>query len=68
MPPLYAFPYDAQVWLPIVLDPADQTRDFAVWARMRPGTTRAQARASLDTTAARIREHFPARCRATASR
>ena len=59
MPPLYAFPYEAQVWLPLVLDPADQSRDFAVWCRMRDGITRAQARTSLDTAAARIRETFP---------
>jgi putative ABC transport system permease protein len=59
MPPLYAFPYDAQVWLPIVLDPADQTRDFAVWAHMRPRATKAEAQVSLATTAARIREQFP---------
>jgi putative ABC transport system permease protein len=59
MPPRYAFPYDAQVWLPIVLDPTDQSRDFAVWGRMRPGVTMADVRANLDAAAARIREAYP---------
>ncbi len=59
MPPLYAFPYDAQVWIPIVLDAADQTRDFAVWAHLRPGVTKADARANLDAAAAWIREAVP---------
>src|SRR3954452_21121543 len=59
MPPSYAFPYDAQVWLPIVLDANDQARDFAVWGRMRPGVTPATARESLDAVAAWIRATFP---------
>ena len=56
MPPQYAFPYDAQVWLPFVLNPEDQARDFAVWARMKPGVSRMVVSADLDAVAARIRE------------
>ena len=35
MPPLYAFPYQANVWLPTALDPSDRSQDFAVFGRMR---------------------------------
>jgi putative ABC transport system permease protein len=59
MPPMYAFPYDADVWLPFRLDPSDQTHDFAVWGRLRRGVTPAQARADLDATAAQIRADIP---------
>jgi putative ABC transport system permease protein len=59
MPPQYAFPYEAQVWLPIVLDPSDTTRDFAVWAHMRPGVSRRDANADLDAVARRIRASIP---------
>ena len=59
MPPMYAFPYEAQVWLPMVLDPNDQTHDFAVWGRLRPGVTQTQARADLDSVAFRIRTIDP---------
>src|SRR5581483_10621055 len=58
MPPQYAFPYEAQFWVPFVLDPADQTRDFAVWGRMSAGVTRAQVRDALDAAAARIRDQY----------
>ena len=55
MPPQYAFPYDAQFWVPWRLDANDRTRDFAVWGRMRPGVTPAQARDAADRVAAQIR-------------
>ena len=54
MPPQYAFPYEAQVWIPGALDAADQLRDFAVFCHLRPGVTPAQARESLGRTAALI--------------
>jgi putative ABC transport system permease protein len=55
MPPQYAFPYDAQFWIPIALDPADRTHDFAVFAHLRPGVTMAQAQASVRAAAEAIR-------------
>jgi putative ABC transport system permease protein len=55
MPPQYAFPYDAQLWIPWRLAPTDRTRDFAVWARMRPGVTAIQVRDAADRVAAQIR-------------
>lgn len=55
MPPRFAFPYRAQVWVPHRLDPGDQARDFAVLARLKPGVTRRQMLDSLDRVAARVR-------------
>jgi putative ABC transport system permease protein len=59
MPPQYAFPYDAQFWIPWRLDTTDRTRDFAVWGRMRPGITPAQVRDAADRVAAQIRRDRP---------
>jgi len=59
MPPLYAFPYDAQVWLPFAIDRADVNRDFAVFAHLRPGVARRDLRDALDAIAARIRLEHP---------
>jgi putative ABC transport system permease protein len=58
MPPLYAFPYLAQIWIPTALDPTNRSQDFAVWGRMRPGVTLRQVRSGLQTTAARIRREY----------
>ncbi|HEY2905647.1 MAG TPA: ABC transporter permease [Vicinamibacterales bacterium] len=55
MPPQYAFPYEAQFWMPIVLDPSDLNRDFAVFARRRAGAGLAQVRDALDAVAANVR-------------
>src|SRR5256885_8895949 len=59
MPPQYAFPYDAQFWVPWRLEVNDRTHDFAVWARVRPGVTRAQIRDAADRIAAQIRRDRP---------
>jgi putative ABC transport system permease protein len=59
MPPQYAFPYNAQFWIPHVLDPADQAHDFAVWAHVPPGVTPSQARSALAAAAAAIRREVP---------
>jgi putative ABC transport system permease protein len=59
MPPQYAFPYEAQLWLPHRPDAADAMRDFAVFCHLRPGVTILQARESLLGTAALIRQQSP---------
>jgi putative ABC transport system permease protein len=59
MPPQYAFPYNAQFWVPWRLDPADRSRDFAVWGRTRPGATPRQIRGAADRVAAQIRHDRP---------
>jgi putative ABC transport system permease protein len=58
MPPGYAFPYEAQFWLPFALDPADRRHDFAVWARPRAGLTATQVRGSLDAASQRVRQRY----------
>jgi putative ABC transport system permease protein len=59
MPAQYAFPYQAQAWVPITLDPADQVHDFAVFAHERPGVSRARVREALDAVATSIRRQYP---------
>ena len=48
MPPRYAFPYHAQIWVPMTLDPADTSSEFAVFAHLKPGVTRQQAQGEMD--------------------
>jgi len=60
MPPQYAFPYDAQFWVPWRLDAADTNRDFAVWGRTRSGVTPAQLRNAIDRVASAVRRENPA--------
>jgi putative ABC transport system permease protein len=59
MPPLYAFPYDAQIWIPATLDPADRSQEFAVFARLRPGVSLTAARRALQPVAERVRQQYP---------
>ena len=68
MPPLYAFPYQANVWLPTALDPSDRSQDFAVFGRMRPGATLAQVRVALGDVARTVRERYPTRRSGSGSR
>jgi hypothetical protein len=58
MPPQYAFPYDAQVWIPFALDAGDSTRDFAVFARVARGRTDADVRGAVALAAADIRRRY----------
>jgi putative ABC transport system permease protein len=59
MPQGFSFPYDAQVWIPYVVDPRERGREFAVFARMRPGVTQAQAQSALDAMSGQIRKEYP---------
>ncbi|NDQ57747.1 MAG: ABC transporter permease [Acidipila sp.] len=59
LPQGFNFPYDGEVWIPYVVDPANKARDFAVFGHLRPGITEAQARRGLESITARIREQYP---------
>jgi putative ABC transport system permease protein len=57
MPPGFAFPADADVWVPQELLPEDSGRtghNLAVVGRVRPGVTVAQADAEMDAIATRL--------------
>src|SRR5205085_3439275 len=55
MPPQYAFPYEAQFWIPWRLDPADRTRDFAVWAHTRSAVSATQITDAMRRVAREMR-------------
>ncbi len=59
MPRGFSFPYDAEVWIPYVVDPRDRGREFAVFARMRPGVSQAQAQSALEAISGNIRRKYP---------
>jgi putative ABC transport system permease protein len=59
MPQGFSFPYDAQVWIPYLVDPRERGREYAVFARMRPGVTQAQAQNALDAISGNIRTEYP---------
>lgn len=59
LPQGFNFPYDAEVWIPFVLNPADDSRDFAVFARLRSGVTNAQVNEALERVNAQIRNRYP---------
>jgi predicted permease len=65
MPEGFKFPINADLWVPLVnlaglADQKRETRNFDVFGRLAPGVTIAQARAELNTTAARLAHDFPA--------
>jgi predicted permease len=56
MPEGLRFPYEAEIWTPATLNPADRGVDYAFFGRLKPGVTLAQARAEADSIAAEIRQ------------
>src|SRR5207302_5856292 len=58
LPAGYRFPYDADVWLPARVD-GGSADDYAVFARLAPGTSLDEARSELAAIASRMRERDP---------
>src|SRR5262249_30710103 len=58
MPPGFRFPYDAEAWTPVTT-PWDLSHDYAVFARLKPGTTREGAQGALDAAAGSVRAQVP---------
>jgi len=62
MPPGFRFPQDdVELWLPYALDPQSSRGPHFLRAlgRLKPGATLAQARAELETIAARLEQAYP---------
>lgn len=59
LPSGFDFPYRADVWLPLRIDPSDR-RDLLAIARLAPGRTLADARAEAPAIARRLEEDDPA--------
>jgi putative ABC transport system permease protein len=64
LPPKFKFPYDAEVWEPLGLDPDDTHTNHRgmlnVFGRLRPGVTAEQATADMRALAARLAQEHPA--------
>ncbi len=65
MPEGFKFPINADLWVPLVnlagiADQKREARNFDGFGRLAPGVTIAQARAELNTIAARLAHDFPA--------
>ncbi len=58
LPQGFNFPYDADVWIPFVINPADDSRDFAVFARLRDGVSAAQAAEALERSTGQIKSRY----------
>jgi putative ABC transport system permease protein len=61
----FAFPYAADVWLPLAIGSRDgdeyrAQRNFSAIARMKPGVTLARAQSDMDTIAARLVQAYAA--------
>jgi len=56
--PGFNFPYDAEAWMPEVVDPRTEA-SLHVMARLAPGVTRAQAEAELEAVAVRAEAARP---------
>jgi len=62
MPAGFSFPARATLWVPLVIDPADQDRGphyLNVVGRLKADVTRTQAQADMSALAARLSQQYP---------
>jgi putative ABC transport system permease protein len=60
MPEGFSYPYGAELWRPWTFDRDNGRQHFLnAQARLKPGVTRAQAQAELDTISQRLAQEFP---------
>ena len=60
MPPAYSYPYSAQLWVPLRVDPArGESRDMNITARLRDGVTIDQLQLELDGIATGLAADHP---------
>ena len=63
MPPDFRFPFNEQLWTPLLVDPGKSERGkgepVAVFGRLRPGVTPEQAGAEMATIAKALATEFP---------
>ncbi len=60
MPPGYSYPYSAELWVPLRVDPArGESRDMNITARLRGGVTVAQFQRELDEIASQLVSDHP---------
>jgi len=65
MPPRFNYPYDAEIWTPVRLDPTDfRSHDLNVVGRMRPGVELEAVRADLARIYRNLEEESPGTARA----
>ncbi|HSN86217.1 MAG TPA: ABC transporter permease, partial [Thermoanaerobaculia bacterium] len=60
LPPKTQYPYQAEIWVPIGLDPLDRNqRILGVFGQLKPGVTMEQVRRDLDRLYKGLGEEFP---------
>jgi len=62
MPPSFDFPGNADLWLPLAVDPKEYPRDrysFDAVAALKPGVDLVTARTDLDTIARQLAQEYP---------
>jgi len=60
LPARFRFPADCDLWTPLVLDTRRNNAMHRALARLKPGVTREQAQAEMDTIAQRLAQALPA--------
>jgi putative ABC transport system permease protein len=59
MPQGFSFPYDAEFWIPYVVNASEREVEFALFARLNAGISVSQAAQAMDAVAVRIKEQYP---------